>query len=101
MRSGRFAPGDWVFYRKLKHSSSPGLRARNISAAANGDGYNYFVVKFWIVEEVLADGQIKLRTRQGKTHIKSVFDPNLRRVAWWQRWIYKHHFREPRTAKAK
>jgi hypothetical protein len=93
MRLRRFAPGDWVLYRKLKFSASPGPRARHISAATNGDEYSYFVVKYWIVDGILPDGLLKLRTRQGKTHLIEHSDPNLRRVSWWKRWIYKDRFR--------
>jgi hypothetical protein len=90
----KFAAGDWVLYRKLKHSASPGPRASNISAAPNGELYSYFVVKFWTVQEVLADCRLRLRTRRGKTHLIEASDPNLRRVSWWKRWIYKNRFRE-------
>jgi hypothetical protein len=93
MRLKRFSVGDWVLYRKLKHSASPGRRASDISRALHGDGYNYFVVKFWTVQEVLPDGRLKLRTRKGKTHLIDASDPNLRRVTWWMRWIYKNRFR--------
>jgi hypothetical protein len=93
MRSRKFAVGDWVLYRKLKHSASPGQRARNISPAPNGDGYSYFVVKYWIVEDVLADDRLQLRTRTGKQCFIDASDPNLRRVAWWKRWFYKNCFR--------
>jgi hypothetical protein len=89
----RFATGDWVFYRKLKHSASPGPRAVNISPAPKGELYSYFVVKFWIVQNVLIDGRLRLRTRRGKSHLIDASDPNLRRVSWWQRWIYKKRFR--------
>jgi hypothetical protein len=41
MRSREFAVDDWVVYRKLKHSASPGPRARDVSAAPNGEGYSY------------------------------------------------------------
>jgi hypothetical protein len=94
MRRPNFSVGDWVSYRKLKYSHSPGRHARDISPASNGDGYSYFVVKFWSVDDVLADGRLKLRTRTGKTHFVAAADPNLRRIGWWERWIYRHHFRD-------
>jgi hypothetical protein len=93
MRSNKFSVGDWVLYRKLKHSELPGPRARDVAPTRNGDGYSYFVVKFWTVEEVLGDGRLKLRTRTGKTHLIAANDPNLRRIGWWNRWKYKWRFR--------
>ena len=90
----KFSAGDWVLYRKLKHSASPGPRASSISPAPNGELYSYFVVKFWIVQEVLADGRLRIRTRRSKTHLIDAPDLNLRRVSWLKRWIYKNRFRE-------
>jgi hypothetical protein len=94
MRSRRFVAGDWVIYRKPKYSTSPGRRATNITPAPNGELYSYDVEKFWIVQEVLDDGSLRLRTRRGKVHLIDASDPNLRRVAWWKRWFYRHRFRE-------
>src|SRR5688572_17864449 len=92
MRFARFTAGDWVIYRKLKHSASPGPRARNIWPSPNGELYSYFVAKFWIVQAVLPDGRLQLRTRTGKTHVVNPSDPRLRRARWWQRWFYKGRF---------
>jgi hypothetical protein len=100
MRSRRFAAGDWVFYRKSKASASPGPRASDISPAPKGELYTYFVEKFWIVQEVLDDGRLRVRTRRGKSHVIDASDPNLRRVAWWKRWIYKSRFREVEASTA-
>ncbi len=94
VRSVKFAAGDWVLYRKLKHSPSPGPRATEISPAPNGELYTYVVEKFWIVEEVLPDGRLRLRTRRGKSHLIDASDSNLRRVGWWNRWFYRARFRE-------
>ena len=94
MRSKRFAAGDWVLYRKLKYSRLPGPRAQSVEPAPNGDGYSYFVDKYWTVEEVLGDGRLKLRTRTGKTHWIGANDPNLQRITWWNRWRYKRQFRD-------
>jgi hypothetical protein len=90
----KFAAGDWVLYRKLKHSTSPGPRASNISPAPAGELYTYLVEKFWIVEEVLPDGRLRLRTRRGKSHLIDRSDPNLRRIPWWKRWFYRRRFRD-------
>ena len=94
----KFATGDWVFYRKLKHSASPGPRAVNISPAPKGELYSYFVVKFWIVQEVLANGHLRLRTRRGKSHFIEASDPNLCRVSWWKRRLYRKRFRRVETS---
>ena len=94
MTSRRFAEGDWVLYRKPKHSASPGPRASNVSPAPKGELYSYVVEKFWIVQEVLVDGRLRLRTRGGKSHLIEASDPNLCRVPWWKRWVYKDRFRE-------
>ncbi len=94
MRFGKFTAGDWVIYRKLKYSASPGPRACSISPSPNGDLYSYFVAKFWIVQAVLPDGRLQIRTRTGKMHLIDPNDPNIRRARWWQRWHYKGRFEE-------
>jgi hypothetical protein len=94
MRLTSFSAGDWVIYRKLKYSAAPGPRARYISPSPNGELYSYFVPKFWIVQKVLPDGRLQVRTRTGKTHLINPSDTRLRRVQWWQRWLYKDRFRE-------
>jgi hypothetical protein len=63
-----------------------------VAAAANSDGYTYFVVKFWTVQEVCPDGRLMLRTRTGKTHLFNATDPNLKRLNWWNRWFYRRRF---------
>jgi hypothetical protein len=90
----KFTTGDWVIYRKLKHSASPGPRAHNISPSSHGELYNYFVDKFWIVQSVLPDGRLLLQTRTGKTHVINASDPHLRRARWWERWLYNSRFQE-------
>lgn len=89
-----FEAGDWVVYRKTKHSSAPGPRARQITPAPRGDDYSYVVDKFWVVEQVLPDGKLSLRTRRDKAREIDSGDPNLRRARWWERWCYRRHFRE-------
>ena len=90
-----FRPGDWVVFRRTKHTTHPGHRAREIQAAANGDFYSYFVEKFWTVDEVLPDGQLRLRTRRGKIHIVRDNDPNLRRASIWERIRHRTRFLPP------
>ncbi len=88
-----FAPGDWVVYRMQKVSNSPGPRASNTVASFKGESYTYIVEKFWVVEEVDADGSLKLRTRRGKTHHVEASDPRLRKPNWWQKFAYKSRFK--------
>ena len=52
-----FKVGDCVVYRKTKHSTHPGPRARSINPNPNGDEYTYLVDKYWVVEDVLSDEQ--------------------------------------------
>lgn len=87
-----FQPGDWVIYRKTKHSRLPGPRAENVIAAPHGDDYTYTVDKFWVVDTINRDGTLLLRTRRGKEHTVDAGDPNLRRANWWERWRYRDRF---------
>jgi hypothetical protein len=80
-----FKRGDWVVFRRLKHTTRPGRRAREVHATENGDYYDYFIDKFWIVVDVLADNRLMLQTRRGKTHAVDVNDSNLRHATWWDR----------------
>ena len=93
MRSSALKPGDWVIYRVQKSSFSPGRRAQDVTPAAGGDAYTYIVEKYWIVENVLDDGQVRLRTRRGKEHVVALDDPRLRRARWWERWLLAARFR--------
>lgn len=92
MKTGTFQPGDWVIYRKTKHSLQPGPRAANVNAARYGDGYSYTVDKFWVVREVHPDGSLLLETRRGKRHVVRPDDPCLRRPNLWQRLWYRDRF---------
>jgi len=84
--------GDWAVYRKSKHSRVPGPRAARVQPAAKGDSYNYVVDKFWVVEEVLPEGRLLLRTARGKQHSIEVADPNLRRPNLIQRVMFRYRF---------
>jgi len=92
MRSPSLKPGDWVIYRVQKSSSSPGPRAQDIRPAQGGDSYYYIVDKYWIVQESLDDGRVRLRTRRGKEHVVEPGDPRLRRARWWERWLLRSRF---------
>jgi hypothetical protein len=87
-------PGDWVIYRKQKHSAAPGPRAKVVGAAPQGETYVYFVDKFWVVKQTLDDNRVLLVTRTGKEHTVSLADPKLRLARWWERWFYRQRFQE-------
>jgi hypothetical protein len=91
--SSSLQPGDWVVYLMQKSSASPGPRARDVRPAQGGDAYYYIVEKYWVVQEVLDDGRIRLRTRRGKEHIVTPRNPLLRRARWWERWLLGSRFR--------
>ncbi len=90
-----FKPGDPVIYRLTKHSCCPGPRAREVAPSANGDDYKYNVDKFWLVDSIMQDGQLLLRTRRGKTRIIRADDQNLRPPRWWEMLIYRRYFPQP------
>lgn len=90
--SSKWARGDWVVYRKCKRSCRPGPRAANIHASAKGESYTYLVDKFWVVEGLLPEEQILLRTATGKSHILSCSDPSLRRPSLMQRMFFRNRF---------
>jgi hypothetical protein len=69
-------------------------RAHHVSPSPYGELYSYFVDKFWIVQAVLPDGRLQLRTHTGKTHLVNPRDPHLSRARWWRRWLYKNRYRE-------
>ena len=93
MKTAGWQPGDWAIYRKQKFSTSPGPRAKDVVPATGGEMYVYFVEKYWIVSEVLDDGQLLLRTRRGKQHTVAPDDPGLRRPSWLERLFFGNRFR--------
>ncbi|QDV14892.1 hypothetical protein CA51_48020 [Rosistilla oblonga] len=92
MDASKLKRGDWVIYRKQKSSTSPGARATDVHPTPGGDTYHYLVDKFWVVEAVLENQQILLRTRRGKQHTIDANDPRLRRASWWERLMYRSRF---------
>ncbi|TWU06349.1 hypothetical protein [Stieleria varia] len=86
--------GDWAVYRKSKIGPNPGRRAARVTASSKGENYGYVVDKFWVVEEILADGSLRLRTAKGKQHVIAPDDPNLRRPGILQRLIWGDRFRQ-------
>ncbi|MGE3779787.1 MAG: hypothetical protein AB7F89_21550 [Pirellulaceae bacterium] len=91
MSENCYRPGDWVIFRKRKHSASPGPRAKEITPEPNGEEYSYCVDKFWGVASIDRD-QVVLVTRRGKQHTVSFDDPNLRFARWWERLFYRERF---------
>ena len=85
---------DLVVYSKQKHSVSPSPRAREVDAAARGETYSYTVDKFWVIKQLIEDGQLLLITRTGKQHAIDQNDPNLRKATLWERWYYRQRYRE-------
>jgi len=87
----KWQPGDWAVYRKSKRSTNPGRRACRVKANSKGETYAYIVEKFWVVERVLPNGNLVLRTARGKTHQIDPEDPNLirpsllARIRWGER----------------
>ena len=100
MEGRAFQAGDWVVYRRTKHSEVPGPRAHDVSPFPGGDMYSYVVDKFWVVLEVESDGGLLLRTPGGKEHRTKGDDPNLRRPTWWERLRYGNRFRSAEHADA-
>jgi len=98
MERGRFSPGDPVVYRKFKHSSIPGPRARGVDPAPRGEEYTYSVDKFWVVVEMRNENSVLLATRRGKQHVVECSDPNLRHARWWEKLIYRDGFPVPAPA---
>ncbi len=92
MDVNKLKPGDWVIYRKQKISKSPGERAVDVRPSSGGEMYQYMVDKFWVVDEVLSNGQVRLCTRRGKQHTVDGDDTRLRTPRLWERWWYRDRF---------
>lgn len=89
----RWKVGDWVIYRLSKRGTSPGRRAHHVSASPKGESYNYLVDKFWVVQDITAQGDLVVRTPGGKVRTLRPDDPNLRPARWWHRMQWGSRFR--------
>lgn len=89
----RWKAGDWAVYRKSKRSASPGPRAENVFASRKGETYTYVVDKYWVVEAMLPNARLRLKTARGKTHVIDADDPNLRRPSLLDRLLRRDRFR--------
>jgi hypothetical protein len=94
-----FHPGDCVVFSAPKHSTHPGVRAKDIRPELYGDGYFYVVEKFWVVNE-RRGAQVALVTRRGKVHVVDADDPHLHRASWWERLIHRNRFPKLPTSTA-
>ena len=88
----RFRRGGRVIFRKSKHSTVPGPRAKDIHPSPHGEDYAYYVEKFWTVAETRPGGEIVVQTRRGKRHVLRPDDPALRRATWWERLLFGNQF---------
>lgn len=84
--------GDPVVFSVTKFSTDPGPCADDIHPVPYGETYHYQVDKFWLVGEILEDGQLLLLTRRGKRHTVAPDDPRLRPARWWERWLHRNRF---------
>ena len=89
----RWTEGDWAVYRKSKRSTHPGRRACEVKANQKGETYAYVVEKFWIVDRVLGDGTLVMKTTRGKEHRIRPDDRNLVRPNLWTRLRWADRFR--------
>ena len=87
----KFEVGDKVVCRVQKHSASPGKRAQNVIPSKKGEGYRYWVDKFWKVR-MITDEKLILVTRTGKIHSICKGDKRLRKPYFWELWFYKSKF---------
>lgn len=88
----KYQLGDLVVFTRTKHSLRPGPRARHVVPAQAGDDYTYQVDKYWMVKNVLSDGQLVLMTRRGKLHTIPPDHPNLRHARFWERLRFRDRF---------
>lgn len=83
-----FKTQDLVVFQKRKHGSHPGPRARELRPAPQGEDYDYVIDKYWVVDRVLGDDRLLLRTPGGKLHEIASVDPGLRRPSLRERvWL--------------
>ncbi len=82
----RFRPRDLVAYEKLKHSTSPGPRARMVRPAEHGETYQYCVCKYWVVMDNVGAERLRVLTPSGKMLEVECADPALRPVGAWEFW---------------
>lgn len=90
--SSHFKLHDRVIYTTDKYTSCPGPRAKNVVAAANGESYVYQVDKYWVVTEILANGDVVLMTRRGKKHVVTAGDRRLRKANLLERFLKARQF---------
>jgi hypothetical protein len=83
-----FKSQDLVVFQKRKHGSHPGPRARHLRPAPAGEDYDSVIDMYWVVDRVLDDDRLLLRTPGGKLHEIATVDPDLRRLSLRERvWL--------------
>ncbi|MCA9134266.1 MAG: hypothetical protein KDA45_13955 [Planctomycetales bacterium] len=83
--AARFRPGDKIVYTRDKCSTRPTPRAKNVVAARRGESYHYQVDKYWVVADVMNDGNLLVKTRRGKELLVAATDPRLRKASLLER----------------
>lgn len=87
-----YKPGDRVVYLATKHSAHPGPRAEDVEPEPHGEGYTYYVKKYWVVADVHPDGWLTVITRRGKRRAVWSGDPRLRSARWWELLFFRRRF---------
>lgn len=90
----KFQKGDWIVFRKTKFSEHPTPRAIEVTPSQQGDGYSYVVEKYWVVVDVLEDGDLVVCTRRGKRHSIKPDEYQVRKANLWDRFFRRERFLE-------
>lgn len=98
MASPAFQIGDLVVYQRTEFGPHPGPDASQVAPSRNGDSYTYCVTKYWIVQEVLPNAQLRVTTREGHQHLIDARDANLRRANFLERFWIKRQFERPEAS---
>jgi len=87
----RVKVGEFVIFQKLKASTHPSVRAKNIHPARHGDTYYYSIDKLWKVVQVSND-KIEIETRRGKRQWLDKDTPLLRKAGLMDRVFSRDRF---------
>ncbi|MBF0198609.1 MAG: hypothetical protein HQL32_12905 [Planctomycetes bacterium] len=88
-----FKTGDPVVFHKEKKSMKPSLKAWGVRPHSGGDGYSYFITKYWRVITA-DDSKVVVATRGGKQLEVNADDPKLRKANIFERVFKKHIYSE-------
>lgn len=83
LRNGRplqihYRAGDKVVYVQDQYSSHPGPLAKNVLATIKGELYQYQTEQYWIVQRVLPNGLLEVRTDEQQLRLVAASDAHLR-----------------------